>query len=100
MTRKKVYKLIDEERDYQQQKWNEQVSTSKGQHATWEEWLIYMEDYLAEAKRSLARTPQPLCNFRAACSVRKVAALAVAGMEQLGAPSRKEEGSRPMGARY
>lgn len=96
MNRREVYDLIDEERDYQKAKWNEQVSTSKGNH-TWEEWILYMEDYLNEAKRALSRTPQPECNFKAACAVRKVVALGVAGMEKLGAPSRSEEGARPMG---
>ena len=100
MDRMQVYDLIDGERDYQQTKWNENVSTSQGVHKTWEEWITYMQDYLDEAKKVLTYTPQPLADFRAACSIRKVVALGVAGMEQLGAPSRSEEGSRPMGARY
>lgn len=87
MLRQTVYELIDGERDYQDQRWNPETTTSQGQHS-WEEWFMYIEDYLQEAKHALARNAKQDAHKTAANIMRKVAAMAVAAMEQLGAPPR------------
>ena len=83
MTRQEVYKRIDSERDYQSKVWNETTSTSKGEHSI-EDFIVYMEDYLCEAKHVLSRTPQPECNKKASAIMRKVTAMGVSCMEQHG----------------
>ena len=88
MERSEVYKLIDGERLYQLTKWNEHTSTSKGIH-TPEEWIVYMEDYLLEAKHILSREPMPGCAEKAMESIRKVTTMGVAAMEQNGCEPRK-----------
>jgi hypothetical protein len=86
-TRKEVYAALDSERDYQDKKWNEKTTRSKGIH-TMEEWLVYMEDYIAEAKHTLSRRPNPECDEIAIHTLRKITAMGVHAMEQLGAPLR------------
>jgi hypothetical protein len=87
-TREQVYRALDGERDYQDLRWNAQKTTlSEGRH-TLEEWIVYMEDYLAEAKHALSRNPAPQAQELALPIVRKVTAMGVACMEQHGAPSR------------
>jgi hypothetical protein len=88
MERKDVYKLIDGERTYQEGRWNASSTVSEGHHHTPEEWIIYMEDYLAEAKHILSRESQvPAYNKAMAC-IRKVTAMGVAAMEQIETPAR------------
>lgn len=87
-TRKEVYEAIDSERDYQQQRWG-------GDHyRTVGEYLIYMQDYLDEAKRQATREPDNPVGWRNVSdntkdTIRKIAALAVACMEHNGAPKRQ-----------
>lgn len=90
MTREEVYKVIDSERDYQNRKWNPSTTTSNGRHS-WEEWYMYIEDYVSEAKHLLSRLPKQDADAKAAEIMRKVAAMAVSSMEQLGAPPRPSE---------
>jgi hypothetical protein len=47
-----------------------------------EEWIVYMEDYLAEAKHILSRYEAPGCYQTAMEIIRKVTAMGVAAMEQ------------------
>ena len=54
MQRQDVYKLIDGERDYQDSRWNESTTASKGLHSP-EEWFMYIENYVNEAKHILSR---------------------------------------------
>ena len=54
MDRLKVLELINGERDYQNKKWNSETTTSDGIHSV-EEWLVYIEDYVNEAKHILSR---------------------------------------------
>lgn len=82
MDRQEVYKLIDGERDYQDQRWNPSEKHS------WEEWYTYMLDYIHEAQHNLSRLPQQEGDVLAAAAMRKVTAMGVAAMEQLGAPAR------------
>ncbi len=84
-TRQEVYTALDGERAYQG-KW-EVESESKGRHS-FSEFFAYMEDYIDEAQHILAREPVQVANPKVAHIMRKVTALGVAAMEQLGAPLR------------
>lgn len=92
MKREEVYKLIDGEREYQDKRW---LSTpgSRHVHHTPEEWLVYIEDYVNEAKHLMAREPYDDCESRAMGIMRKIAAMAVCAIEQNGAPARTDEQS-------
>jgi hypothetical protein len=80
MKRTDVYKLIDGERDYQNEKWNENTTITKNIH-TPEEWIMYMQDYLLEATHLLSREAAQIARPKAMEIIRKVAGLAVAAME-------------------
>ena len=83
MKREQVYELIDGERRYQEARWKKDV-TQLGEHIhTPEEWIVYMEDYLAEAKHILSRNSVPDCYSDAMEIMRKVTAMGVCAMEQI-----------------
>jgi hypothetical protein len=86
--RSEVYAAIDSERRYQDSRWNEHTTTSAGKHS-FEEWIVYMEDYLAEVKHILSREVAQTAQPKAAHIMRKVTTMGVACMEQLGAPHRE-----------
>jgi len=86
-TRQEVYKAIDTERDYQNTRWNENTTTSLNRHSI-EEWIMYMEDYIAEAKHILSRKARQDADPIAIDIMRKVVALGVCAMEEHGAPER------------
>ncbi len=81
MNRADVYRLIDGERSYQDQKWNADTTISGGTHGI-EAWYVFIEDYINEAKHILARLPKQIGDVRAMEIMRKVAAMAVCAMEQ------------------
>ena len=85
LTRKQVYDLIDGERDYQDKKWQGEEYRD---HSI-EEWLIYMEDYINEAKHYFAREPYEIRTPKGQAIMRKIAAMAVCAMESNGAPPRE-----------
>ncbi|MFC1453659.1 hypothetical protein ACFLQL_00580 [Verrucomicrobiota bacterium] len=87
MEREQVYKIIDSERSYQDQKWNSETTTSDGIHSI-EEWLMYIEDYVNEAKHILSREARQTANTKGMEIIRKVGAMAVCAIEQHGAPRR------------
>jgi len=87
-TRKQVYKAIDSERAYQDQRWNESTTTTEGKH-TVTEWLVYIQDYAAEALHIVSREADPAASEKALHIIRKVGGMAVACMEQQGAPVRR-----------
>ena len=87
MKRDEVYKLIDGERAYQDRRWNDETTSSGGMH-TMEEWFVYIEDYVNEAKHILSRNPRQVADPLAQSIMRKVASMAVCAMEQHGAPAR------------
>lgn len=88
-TRNEVYAAIDSERDYQEMRIVRDGSTAVGaHHHTPEEFLLYMEDYLNEAKHIASRTWGPAAKPAIMEVVRKVVALGVACMELNGAPHR------------
>lgn len=78
-----VYDAIDGEREYQEKRWNPNTTESCGQHSV-TEFLVYMRDYVEEALHHVSRNADPEANEFALNSVRKVAALGVACMEQNG----------------
>lgn len=80
-TRKEVYDAIDTERAYQEYRWDDSDSTVG-------EFVLYMEDYVAQARTELTRGQPIIGELDALHTLRKIAALAVAAMEQHGAPVR------------
>lgn len=58
-TRAEVYAAIDGERAYQNEKWNEDTTASGGSHSP-AEWLVYIDDYLREAKMQATRHADPM----------------------------------------
>lgn len=88
VTRAEVYKAIDSERAYQDSKWNPETTTSDGMHSL-EEWFMYIEDYVNEAKHILSRQSRQVGDVTALDIMRKVAGMSVCAMEQHGAPLRK-----------
>jgi hypothetical protein len=79
-SREDVYDAIDSERYYQMQRWGQNNPHEIGA------WILFMEDYLAEARHLVSRnSPEEI----ALDTIRKVTALGVACMEQHGAPLRK-----------
>ena len=82
MERTKVYELIDSERSYQDRKWNELTTTSKGFHSP-EDWFMYIEDYVNEARHILSREARQIAYPKAMEIMRKVGAMAVHAMEQI-----------------
>ena len=88
MKRKEVYKVIDSERNYQDAIWNEQTSHSGGKHSP-EEWFMYIEDYVNEAKHLLSRKSVQDSYPQAMVIMRKVAAMTVCAMEQHGVKIRE-----------
>lgn len=83
MKREQVYEAINSERDYQDSRWNENTTASKGQHSP-EEWYVYIEDYINEAKHILSRENVQSAYPKAMDIMRKVASMTVAAMEQHG----------------
>jgi len=95
-TQSNVLEVLREERDYQDQKWNEDTTASGGKHSP-TEWLVYIEDYVREAKQFTSRNPNPAADMFVLNVMRKIGAMAVACQEQNGVYSRAREGPRPMG---
>ena len=87
-TRAEVYAAIDGERDYQDMRWNENTTETAGKHSV-EEFVLYMEHYLQEARRLLSTQPSPKATQDGLDFVRKVTAMGVACMEQNGVVARK-----------
>lgn len=88
MSRKGVYQAINTERDYQDSIWNAETTASNGQHSP-EEWFMYIEDYVNEAKHILSRKNVNEAYPEAMNIMRKVAGMAVAAMEQNGTNNRE-----------
>ncbi len=88
LSREEVYSLLDGERAYQDSVWNENTTSTAGVH-TVTEWLVFMQDYLDEAKSYVSRSLEPAGSQKASHTIRKIAAMGVACMEQNGAPRRE-----------
>ena len=88
VSRSEVYAALESERIYQDKRWTPETTASGGQHSL-EDWLVYMEDYLAEMKHILSREAIQTTYPKALHILRKVTAMGVAAMEQHGAPRRE-----------
>jgi len=87
LNRQEVYALIDGERSYQDSRWNAATTSSGGNH-TPQEWLTYIRDYVEEALHVGCREADNTALPKQMAGIRKIAALAVAAMENCGAPAR------------
>ncbi|HLY04883.1 MAG TPA: hypothetical protein VKR31_03960 [Rhizomicrobium sp.] len=101
MRRGRVFAALCSERDYQESRANA-AGTPEGEvrpHSV-EEFVLYMESYLTEAREILSRTwtPDRSAPPAALHTLRKVTALGVACMEQHGAPMR--EGFEDSGSEF
>lgn len=90
LTREEVYRLIDGEREYQNERWSEDTTDSAGKH-TPTEWLLYIDYYVQLAKASASTKPEQICRPEVMGIIRKIAAMGVAAMEQNGAPARNRD---------
>jgi uncharacterized protein with FMN-binding domain len=84
--RSAVYEAFDGERDYQDEKWG--GNGTHGVHSI-TEFLVYIQDYTEEALHIVTHEEDETANQKALHIVRKIGALAVACMEQHGAPKRQ-----------
>ena len=81
-TRKQVYKLIDGERAYQNKKWGVDSGRAEMPEHSPQEWLTYIKDYAEEALHIGAREPWETGEAKQMANIRKIAAIAVAAMEE------------------
>lgn len=81
--RAEVYAAIDGERDYQRKWENPELTDSNGRHSN-VEFLVYIRSYANEALEVASRAPDPEARVQNTHAMRKIAALAVAAMEQNG----------------
>ena len=86
MERKKIYKIIDQERDYQDFKWDlrKGIDGVPDSDKSIAEWVCYMETHINQVKREIYN----LDKERALHQMRMVAALAVRCLEVHGCPKR------------
>ncbi len=87
VTREQVYKAIDSERDYQDSKWGSTLSGGRPGNGfrTTDEYVAYIVGYTNELVQVASHFGDETAKLNV---VRKVAGLAVACMEQNGAPQR------------
>lgn len=90
--RSEVYEAIDTEREYQDKKWG----TDENHYHSLAEWLVYIENYVNEAKHIATRLPEPLSSQKVLDIMRKVTAMGVCAMEQHGAPKRDIDETPPL----
>ena len=85
MKREDVYKLIDGERDYQNERWK----NIKDEKWSPTDWCVFIRQYLEKAEVAMlgASTIEIARNNQMA-NIRKIAALAVAAMEYNDTPDR------------
>jgi hypothetical protein len=89
MSREDVFKAIDSERDYQQRRWGvrQENGTFKEIPRSVEQFILYMEDYLLQAKHQITREAG---EFTSKETIRKVVTLGVACLEQHGVVPRNK----------
>lgn len=88
MSFKQAVDIIQGERQYQDMRWATDGDPSNPHQHSPEEWIMYMEDYLAEAKHILSRNDESVAYPQAMEIIRKVAAMGVAAIEQNGCDPR------------
>lgn len=85
--REVVYDVLDGERVYQDYRWNSSTTASHGKHSV-AEFVLFMEDYLAQARSELSRNAEPKASQMALHTLRKIVAMGVSCFEQHGVPER------------
>ena len=65
------------------------TTNTHGRHARPEEWLVYIQDYLSEAVNIATRSAEPASSKRVMDNIRKITAMGVAAMEQIGCERRE-----------
>jgi len=89
LTRPEVYILINGEREYQDFRWGSPRSCRERLHQhSPQEWLSYIQDYTNEALHIGVREEDSVAEEKQMAIIRKIGGMAVAAMEQLGAPAR------------
>lgn len=88
LTREEAFDIISGEIDYATGLWNEDTTESGGSHSPYE-WAYFMEDYMDEMKKIASRKPEPECTELFMDMMRKVTAMGVRSMMQIGCPERK-----------
>jgi hypothetical protein len=90
MTRKEVFKLIDAERDYQDEVWTDMDADDQWTPA---EWLSFIEEYVGKCKDALLGCPTvAIGRSNQMAIIRKIAGLAVVAMENNETPERMPYG--------
>lgn len=89
-TRTAVYSAIDAERQYQEGWKNPDLTDSGGVHSNLE-YLVYIRDYVDEALHIASRKPDSEARVQNTHALRKIAAMAVAALEQNGVLLRNTE---------
>lgn len=85
MNRFEAIQLILGERDYQNKKWGE---IDQHPHPL-EAWVMYIDQYVGEAKKALTYATDETLRNEAKAAIRKIGALALAAIENHGAPPRE-----------
>lgn len=80
--RRKAIDAVWQERDYQDTLWNASTTPTGGVHSNLE-FLVFIQDYVQEAFHKSSREAGAELDFTRD-SLRKIAALAIAAMEQNG----------------
>lgn len=86
-SRTEIYAAIDGERNYQDG-WKDPTLTDSGGLHSNVEFLVYIQDYVTEALHVASRKPDPEARVQNTHALRKIAAMAVAAMEQNGVLAR------------
>jgi hypothetical protein len=81
-TRKQVYKIIDGERAYQNKRWGIDLNRKSMPEHSPQEWLTYIKDYAEEGLHIGAREAFETGEPKQMEIFRKIAAIAVAAMEE------------------
>lgn len=84
----RVFEAIRREREYQNVLWVDFLHRSSAKEHSVTEWLLFIDDYLQEAKHAICRKASPIGVSEALHVVRKIAALCVVCMEQNGIEER------------
>lgn len=87
MSRQEAFVLVSDERDYQDALWNKSTTDTHGKHSP-EEWLTYIIRYAEQAQDYVSFEANQVAVPKAMATMRKIAAMAIAAIEQIGAPSR------------
>lgn len=89
-SRYEIYRALDGEREYQGQKFGDKPHSLT-------EFLVYIRDYTEEALTLVTRSADEDSKLDTLDSIRKIAALGVAALEQHGVQTREQEEARDIG---